>query len=297
MKIRKAIIPAAGYGTRFLPATKAMPKEMLPIIDKPTIQFIIEEAASSGIEEILIVTGKGKKAIEDHFDSALELEYYLEQKGKFEELRKVREFTGLADIHYIRQSERKGLGHAISVGRKFIGEEPVAVLLGDTFFEAAPPALKQLIDGFERLQTSILGVQTVAADAVSSYGIVDAKPLIDSFSYVSRLVEKPSVESSPSRLAMVGRYILTPSIFDILEHQPPGVGGEIQLTDALNQLLAKEAVYTCEINGRWHDVGNPLGYVKAILAMTGQRENLKHNLQDEVIELLKNNKNIPNSDS
>ncbi|MWV42731.1 UTP--glucose-1-phosphate uridylyltransferase GalU [Paenibacillus sp. HJL G12] len=297
MKIRKAIIPAAGYGTRFLPATKAMPKEMLPIIDKPTIQFIIEEAAGSGIEEILIVTGKGKKVIEDHFDSALELEYYLEQKGKFEELRKVREFTGMANIHYIRQSERKGLGHAISVGRKFIGEEPFAVLLGDTFFEAEPPALKQLINGYERLQTSILGVQTVAADAVSSYGIVDAKPLIDSFSYVNRLVEKPSVESSPSQLAMVGRYILTPSIFDILEHQTPGVGGEIQLTDAINQLLAKEAVYTCEINGRWHDVGDPLGYVKAILAMTGQRENLKHNLQNEVAEILENNKDRPISDS
>ncbi|MEC0240180.1 UTP--glucose-1-phosphate uridylyltransferase GalU [Paenibacillus dokdonensis] len=297
MKIRKAIIPAAGYGTRFLPATKAMPKEMLPIIDKPTIQFIIEEAAGSGIEEVLIITGKGKKVIEDHFDSALELEYYLEQKGKFEELRKVREFTGMANIHYIRQSERKGLGHAISVGRKFIGEEPFAVLLGDTFFEAEPPALKQLIDGFNRFQTSILGVQTVAAGAVSSYGIVDAKPLIDSFSYVNRLVEKPPVELSPSRLAMLGRYILTPSIFDILEHQPPGVGGEIQLTDAINQLLAKEAVYTCEIKGRWHDVGDPLGYVKAILAMTGQRENLKDNLQDEVAEILKINKESPSSDS
>lgn len=289
MKIRKAIIPAAGFGTRFLPATKAIPKEMLPIIDKPTIQFIIEEAAASGIEEILVVTGKGKKVIEDHFDFAHELEYYLEQKGKFEDLRKVREFMGNADIHYIRQSERKGLGHAISVGRKFVGDEPFAVMLGDTFFEAEPPALKQLIKGFERFQTSILGVQTVAADKVSSYGIADAKPLIESFAYVNRLVEKPPVGTTPSRLAIVGRYILTPSIFHVLENQAPGVGGEIQLTDALNRLLAKEALYTCEIDGRWHDVGDPLGYVKAILNMTGQRENLKHDLQDEITRLLKDN--------
>ncbi|GIO66134.1 UTP--glucose-1-phosphate uridylyltransferase GalU [Paenibacillus cookii] len=289
MKIRKAIIPAAGFGTRFLPATKAIPKEMLPIIDKPTIQFIIEEAAASGIEEILVVTGKGKKVIEDHFDFAHELEYYLEQKGKFEDLRKVREFMGKADIHYIRQSERKGLGHAISVGRKFVGDEPFAVMLGDTFFEAEPPALKQLIKGFERFQTSILGVQTVAADKVSSYGIADAKPLIESFAYVNRLVEKPPVGTTPSRLAIVGRYILTPSIFHVLENQAPGVGGEIQLTDALNRLLAKEALYTCEIDGRWHDVGDPLGYVKAILNMTGQRENLKHDLQDEITRLLKDN--------
>lgn len=290
MKIRKAIIPAAGFGTRFLPATKAIPKEMLPIIDKPTIQFIIEEAAASGIEEILVVTGKGKKVIEDHFDFAHELEYYLEQKGKFEDLRKVREFMGKTDIHYIRQSERKGLGHAISVGRKFVGEEPFAVLLGDTFFEAEPPALKQLIKGFERFQTSILGVQTVAADKVSSYGIADAKPLIESFAYVNRLVEKPPVGATPSRLAIVGRYILTPSIFHVLENQAPGVGGEIQLTDALNRLLAKEALYTCEIDGRWHDVGDPLGYLKAILTMTGQRENLKHNLQDEITRLVEENK-------
>lgn len=289
MKIRKAIIPAAGFGTRFLPATKAIPKEMLPIIDKPTIQFIIEEAAASGIEEILVVTGKGKKVIEDHFDFAHELEYYLEQKGKFEDLRKVREFMGKADIHYIRQSERKGLGHAISVGRKFVGDEPFAVMLGDTFFEAEPPALKQLIKGFERFQTSILGVQTVAADKVSSYGIADAKPLIESFAYVNRLVEKPPAGTTPSRLAIVGRYILTPSIFHVLENQAPGVGGEIQLTDALNRLLAKEALYTCEIDGRWHDVGDPLGYLKAILNMTGQRENLKHDLQDEITRLLKDN--------
>lgn len=289
MKIRKAIIPAAGFGTRFLPATKAIPKEMLPIIDKPTIQFIIEEAAASGIEEILVVTGKGKKVIEDHFDFAHELEYYLEQKGKFEDLRKVREFMGKADIHYIRQSERKGLGHAISVGRKFVGDEPFAVMLGDTFFEAEPPALKQLIKGFERFQTSILGVQTVAADKVSSYGIADAKPLIESFAYVNRLVEKPPAGTTPSRLAIVGRYILTPSIFHVLENQAPGVGGEIQLTDALNRLLAKEALYTCEIDGRWHDVGDPLGYLKAILNMTGQRENLKHDLQDEITRLFKDN--------
>lgn len=296
MKIRKAIIPAAGYGTRLLPATKAMPKEMLPIIDKPTIQFIIEEAAAAGIEEILVVTGKGKKVIEDHFDSAHELEYFLEQKGKFEELRKVREFTGLADIHYIRQSDRKGLGHAIHVGRKFIGGEPFAVLLGDTFFESEPPALGQLIKGFDRFQTSILGVQTVPEEKVSKYGIVDAKPLIDAFAYVNQLVEKPQAGTVPSRLAMVGRYILTPSIFDILENQPPGVGGEIQLTDALNRLLTREAVYTCEINGRWHDVGDPLGYLKAILAITGLRGNLKNDLQEEVNRLLQVDKDIPSSE-
>lgn len=292
MKIRKAIIPAAGYGTRFLPATKAMPKEMLPIIDKPTIQFIIEEAVASGIEDILIVTGKEKKAIENHFDSAYELESYLEQKGKLEQLRKVREFTGKAAIHYIRQPERKGLGHAIWVGRKFIGNEPFAVLLGDTFFEAEPPALKQLIEGFERLQTSIVGVQTVEANKVSSYGVVEAKPLNETFSYVGRLVEKPIAEEAPSRLAMVGRYILTPSIFDILEHQKPGVGEEIQLTDALNQLVLQEAVYSCDVKGRWHDVGDPLGYVKAILAMTGLRGGLKQRLRDELIKLLEEKEDL-----
>lgn len=286
MNIRKAIIPAAGFGTRFLPATKAMPKEMLPIIDKPTIQFIVEEAVASGIEQILIVTGKGKKAIEDHFDSAIELEQHLQQKGKSELLRKVRESSGMADIHYIRQPEPKGLGHAIWIARKFIGNEPFAVLLGDTFFEAEPPALKQLIEGFDRYQASMLGVQAVEAETVSNYGIVESRPVNELFSHVERLIEKPPAEAVTSRLAMVGRYVLTPEIFDILEQQQPGAGGEIQLTDALNGILSQKDVYACEVKGRWHDVGDPFGYVKSIIAMSGMRGDWKPRLQRELHGLL-----------
>ncbi|TVY11827.1 UTP--glucose-1-phosphate uridylyltransferase GalU [Paenibacillus cremeus] len=280
MKVRKAIIPAAGLGTRFLPATKAMPKEMLPIIDKPTIQFIVEEAVESGIQDIIIVTGKGKRAIEDHFDAAFELEYHLLQKGKLELYQKVQEPTQMSDIHYIRQKEPKGLGHAIWCARKFIKNEPFAVLLGDTFLSADPPCLKQMMDYYDRYKTSIIGVQPVAKHAVSSYGIIDAKAMQDQFYTIKKLVEKPKPEDAPSNLAMIGRYILTPAIFDILEHTQAGVNQEIQLTDAISRLNEIEAVYACEINGVWHDVGDQMGYIKAMLALAAEREDLKVPLMD-----------------
>ncbi|HUC90531.1 MAG TPA: UTP--glucose-1-phosphate uridylyltransferase GalU [Paenibacillus sp.] len=276
MKVRKAIIPAAGLGTRFLPATKAMPKEMLPIIDKPTIQFIVEEAVQSGIEEIIIVTGKGKRAIEDHFDIAYELEQHLLQKGKDELYRKVREPARMIDIHYIRQKEPKGLGHAVWCARKFINNEPFAVLLGDTFVQAETPCLKQMMDQYDRYKTSVLGVHRVWPESVSSYGIVDGNQLHDGFYSINRLVEKPNHEDAPSNLAMIGRYILTPSIFDFLEHQEEGVGKEIQLTDAISKLNEFEAVYAIEIAGIWHDVGDHWGYVKSMLTLASQREDLKH---------------------
>lgn len=289
MKIRKAIIPAAGLGTRFLPATKAMPKELLPIIDKPTIQFIVEEAVASGIEEIIIVTGKGKRALEDHFDSDYELESHLLQKGNLKMLEKVQEPSRLIDIHYIRQKEPKGLGHAIWSARKFINNEPFAVLLGDTFVQAETPCLKQMIDYYNRSKTSIIGVQTVNPIDVSSYGIIDAQQLFDQFYIVTGLVEKPKPQEAPTNLAMIGRYILTPVIFDILEHLEPGVGQEIQLTDAIAKLNKQEAVYACEINGIWHDVGNHLGYVKAILTLSIQREDLRQQVLD-FVKIIESNK-------
>ncbi|MDQ1912290.1 UTP--glucose-1-phosphate uridylyltransferase GalU [Paenibacillus sp. GD4] len=280
MTIRKAIIPAAGLGTRFLPATKAMPKEMLPIIDKPTIQFIVEEAVSSGIEELIIVTREGKHAIEDHFDTDFELEHHLKEKGKLDLLSKIQEPSRLIDIHYIRQKEPRGLGHAIWCARKFIGHEPFAVLLGDTYLDADTPCLKQMIEYYNRYQASILGVQSVDRRAVSSYGIVEGMQLNESILQVTRLVEKPQPHESPSTMAMIGRYILTPAIFDILKYQKAGVGEEIQLTDAIATLNQEEPVYASQIRGVWHDVGDHMGYVKAILAYALKQKKLQQPLMD-----------------
>lgn len=229
-RVRKAIIPAAGLGTRFLPATKAMPKEMLPIVDKPTIQYIIEEAMESGIEDIIIVTGKGKRAIEDHFDYAFELEENLRRKGKFDLLEKVRQ-PSKVDIHYIRQKEPKGLGHAVWCARKFIGNEPFAILLGDDIVNSTTPCLKQLIDIFDKVQSSVIGVQKVPLNETNRYGIVDPKNNDGRLYEVENFVEKPAVESAPSNIAIMGRYVLTPEIFEFLELQQIGSGGEIQLTD------------------------------------------------------------------
>ena len=237
--VRKAVIPAAGLGTRFLPATKATPKEMLPIVDKPTIQYIIEEALASGIEDIIIISGKGKRSIEDHFDRNMELEMSLEANGKFEQLEMVRRISEI-NLHYIRQKEPRGLGHAILCARRFIGDEPFAVLLGDDVVDSEKPALKQLIDVYDRRGFSVLGVQEVAPEKVSSYGIIDSVPTEEDRTYTVRdMVEKPAQEEAPSRLAVLGRYIITPEIFDILENTPPGRGNEIQLTDAL-RVLAKQ---------------------------------------------------------
>ncbi|OME82146.1 UTP--glucose-1-phosphate uridylyltransferase [Paenibacillus sp. FSL A5-0031] len=285
MKVRKAIIPAAGLGTRFLPATKAMPKEMLPIVDKPTIQYIVEEAIESGIEDIIIVTGKGKRAIEDHFDNSFELEQNLFEKGKFELLNEVQKSSKMVDIHYIRQKEARGLGHAIWCARKFIGNEPFAVLLGDDIVQAVKPCLKQMIEQYDRYKSSIIGVQSVSEDEVSRYGIVDGKEINNRLYSVKSLVEKPNKEEAPSNIAIMGRYILSPKIFEILDVQKPGAGGEIQLTDAIAELNRIEAVYAYDFEGVRYDVGEKLGFIKTTLEFALQRQDLKEQLMGYLRDL------------
>ena len=275
MKVRKAIIPAAGLGTRFLPATKAQPKEMLPIVDKPTIQYIIEEAVASGIEEILIITGRNKKSIEDHFDKSVELEMELEKAGKQEMLDLVKGISDMVDIHYIRQKEPRGLGHAIHCAKSFVGNEPFAVMLGDDVVESEVPCLKQLIDCFNEYKTTILGVQTVAPENVDKYGIVDGIHIEDRVYKVKDLVEKPSIEEAPSNVAILGRYIITPKIFEILENTAPGKGNEIQLTDALLKLIEHEAMYAYNFEGRRYDVGDKLGFLQATVEYALRKEDLR----------------------
>lgn len=288
MKIRKAIIPAAGLGTRFLPATKAQPKEMLPIVDKPTIQYIIEEAIQSGIEEILIITGRNKKCIEDHFDRSIELEMQLEKSGKDELLELVRDISDMVDIHYIRQKEPKGLGHAINCAKTFVGDEPFAVLLGDDIvYNDDKPCLKQLMDCYEEYQTSILGVQTVPEKDVSKYGIVNGLHIEDRVYKVKGLVEKPSVEESPSNVAILGRYIITPKIFEILGNTQPGKNGEIQLTDALLTLIQHEAMYAYDFEGRRYDVGDKLGFLEATVEYALRKPELKEEFEEYLKSILK----------
>nr|WP_017553394.1 UTP--glucose-1-phosphate uridylyltransferase GalU [Heyndrickxia coagulans] len=276
-KIKKAIIPAAGLGTRFLPATKAMPKEMLPIVDKPTIQYIVEEAIDSGIEDIIIVTGKGKWAIEDHFDHAFELEDNLIAKKKFDLLEKVRQ-PAEVDIHYIRQKEPKGLGHAIWCARKFIGNEPFAVLLGDDIIQAEPPCLKQMIDVYEQVHSSVIAVMEVAREETNRYGIIDPLDQKGRIYDVKGFVEKPKVEEAPSNVAIIGRYILTPEIFDFLSLQKTGSGGEIQLTDAIEQLNEIQKVYAYAYEGKRYDVGEKFGFIKSTIEMALSREDLRDDL-------------------
>lgn len=284
-KIRKAIIPAAGLGTRFLPATKAQPKEMLPIVDKPTIQYIVEEAIASGIEEILIITGRNKKSIEDHFDKSVELEMELEKHNKNELLELVKDISEMVDIHYIRQKEPKGLGHAIKCAKTFVGDEPFAILLGDDIvYNPEKPCLKQLMDCYNEYKTSILGVQTVPEEDVNKYGIVDGIQIEDRVSKVKGLIEKPSIEEAPSNIAILGRYIVTPRIFDILDNTAPGKGNEIQLTDALLQLLKEEAMYAYNFEGRRYDVGDKLGYLQATVEYALR----KPELREGFIEYLEN---------
>lgn len=280
MKVKKAIIPAAGLGTRFLPATKAQPKEMLPIVDKPTIQYIIEEAIASGIEEILIITGRNKKCIEDHFDKSIELEMELEKSGKEELLEIVRDISGMVDIHYIRQKEPKGLGHAILCAKTFVGNEPFAVLLGDDVVYSEKPCLKQLINCFDEYKTSILGVQTVAEADVNKYGIVDGLHIEDRVYKVKNLVEKPDKEEAPSNVAILGRYIITPHIFEILENTKPGKGGEIQLTDALKELISHEAMYAYNFEGKRYDVGDKLGFLQATVEYALRRDELRESFSE-----------------
>ena len=287
-KIKKAVIPAAGLGTRFLPVTKAQPKEMLPIVDKPTIQYIIEEAVASGIEEILIITGRSKKCIEDHFDKSVELELELEKSGKKEMLKLVREISDMVDIHYIRQKEPKGLGHAIGCAKTFVGNEPFAVLLGDDLvYNEEKPCLKQLMDCYNEYNTSILGVQTVDAKDVNKYGIIKGIHIEGRVHKVRGLVEKPAVEEAPSNIAILGRYIITPQIFKILEETKPGRGGEIQLTDALSKLIDEEAIYAYDFEGMRYDVGDKLGFLKATVEYALRREDLRDGFMEYLNSLKK----------
>lgn len=288
MKVKKAIIPAAGLGTRFLPATKAQPKEMLPIVDKPTIQYIIEEAVASGIEEILIITGRNKKSIEDHFDRSVELEQELEAHNKQEFLTMVKDISNMVNIHYIRQKEPKGLGHAIGCAKTFVGKEPFAVMLGDDVVDSKVPCLKQLIDCFNEYKTSILGVQEVPMHDVTKYGIVKGMHIEDRVYKVKDLVEKPNVEEAPSNIAILGRYIITPQIFDILDNTTPGKGGEIQLTDALRTLIQNEAMYAYNFEGRRYDVGDKLGFLEATVEFALKREDLQKPFMEYLMKIKDN---------
>ena len=274
MAITKAVIPAAGLGTRFLPATKAQPKEMLPIVDKPTIQYIIEEAAASGITDILIITGRNKRAIEDHFDRSIELEMELERKHKDALLKEIKDISNIVNIQYIRQQTPKGLGHAVLCAKNFVGNEPFAVLLGDDVVDSNVPCLKQLINVYERYNSTVLGVQQVNWSDVDKYGIVSGEVMEDGIHKVKTLFEKPDREIAPSNVAILGRYIITPDIFPILEHTEPGAGLEIQLTDALKELAHHKAVYAYEFAGCRYDVGDKLGFLKATVEMALKRPDL-----------------------
>lgn len=279
MKVKKAVIPAAGLGTRFLPATKAQPKEMLPIVDKPTIQYVVEEAAAAGIEDILIITGRNKRAIEDHFDYCIELEMTLEKKGKNGDLKTIREISELANIFYVRQKEPLGLGHAIGCAAKFVGDEPFAVMLGDDIIYSEVPCIKQLMAVYEERGGTVLGVQRVAKSALSKYGIVDAGGESGPVVRVRSLVEKPAVEDAPSNLAVLGRYIISPEVFAILERTAPGAGGEIQLTDALNVLAQDHPVWAYTFEGRRYDVGDRLGFLEATFEYALRRPDLAEELK------------------
>ena len=282
-KIRKAIIPAAGLGTRFLPATKAMPKEMLPIVDKPTIQYIVEEAIESGIEDIIIVTSHAKRAIEDHFDANFELEASLKSSGKTDLLQKVKQAE--VDIHYIRQKEPKGLGHAVWCARKFIGDEPFAVLLGDDIVRAETPCLKQLMNQYDETGSSIVGVQQVPEEETDRYGIVDPNAQEGRRYQVKEFVEKPKQGTAPSNLAIMGRYILTPEIFTHLDKHEIGAGGEIQLTDAIQALNEKQKVYAYDFEGRRYDVGEKLGFVKTTIELALQNDEMKNELNNYLLKI------------
>ena len=285
--VKKAIIPAAGLGTRFLPATKAMPKEMLPIVDKPTIQYIVEEAIHSGIEDIIIVTGKGKRAIEDHFDHAFELEKNLYDTGKLDLLEKVQQSSNMVDIHYIRQKEPLGLGHAVWCARKFIGDEPFAVLLGDDIVESKTPCIKQLMNVYEKTGASVIGVQPVPLEESHRYGMIDPMAQNGGLYEIKNLVEKPKREQAPSNLAIMGRYILTPEIFSYLEKQERGAGGEIQLTDAIQKLSEAQKVFGYCFEGKRYDVGEKLGFILTTIEFALKNEELREPILEKLKQLIK----------
>jgi UTP--glucose-1-phosphate uridylyltransferase len=289
MRVRKAVFPAAGLGTRFLPATKAQPKEMLPLVDKPIIQYGVEEALAAGCDQIIIITGRGKSAIEDHFDVSYELEKMLEERGKTELLAVVRQISDMIHVAYVRQKEAMGLGHAVLMARELVGHEPFAVLLADDVIDAPVPCLKQMIDVFNETQSSVIATQVVEGPGISAYGVVDGKSVDGKFNgrlfEVSNLVEKPKPAEAPSKLAIIGRYILTPTIFDVLERTPLGTGGELQLTDGLKLLLKQEKIYGFTFEGKRHDTGDKLGFLKATVEFALKRSDLGGDLRSWLKEL------------
>jgi UTP--glucose-1-phosphate uridylyltransferase len=292
-KVRKAVIPAAGLGTRFLPATKAQPKEMLPILDKPAIQYVVEEAVRSGLTDILIITGRGKRSIEDHFDRSIELEYFLEAKGKFDELKQVREISDMATIHYIRQRDALGLGHAVSVAEEHVGDEPFAVLLGDDIIAESNPLLSEMLRVHERYGRSVLAAMQVSRDEIELYGSIEPEYVEEErLARVLSVVEKPKPENAPSTLAAIGRYVLTPEVFRVLRTLEPGVGGEIQLTDAINVLAQEQAVYAYVFEGGRFDVGNKLDAVKATIELAIDRDDIGKELRRWIADLVERKKLI-----
>jgi len=274
MKVRKAVIPAAGVGTRFLPATKAQPKVMLPVIDVPAIQLVVEEAARAGIDDVLIVTGRGQRAIEDHFDRNLELERFLEDKQKFDELKRIRQVSDMADVHYIRQKEALGLGHAVSVAQAHVGDEPFVVMLGDDLIHPSEPLLGEMLRAHDTFGRSVIAAMEVSKQEIAMYGCIEPESFEEDLVRILSIIEKPSPEEAPSNLAVIGRYVLTPEIFDALRRTTPGRGGEIQLTDAINLLAQEQAVYAYRFEGRRFDVGNPLDYLKATVELGAERDDL-----------------------
>ena len=274
MKVRKAVIPAAGLGTRFLPATKAQPKVMLPVIDVPAIQLVVEEAARAGIDDVLIITGRGQRAIEDHFDRNLELERFLEDKQKFDELKRIRQISDMAEVHYIRQKEALGLGHAVSVAQAHVGDEPFVVMLGDDLIHPSEPLLGEMLRAHETFGRSVIAAMEVSKQEITMYGCIEPESFEEDLVRILSIIEKPSPEEAPSNLAVIGRYVLTPEIFDALRRTTPGRGGEIQLTDAINLLAQEQAVYAYRFEGRRFDVGNPLDYVKATVELGAERDDL-----------------------
>lgn len=286
LPVRKAVIPAAGLGTRFLPATKAQPKEMLPVVDRPAIQYVVEEAVRAGIDDILIITGRGKRAIEDHFDRNFELEHYLDQKGKADDLEGVRELAELADIHYVRQGEPLGLGHAVNVARKHVGDSPFVVMLGDDIMDERSQTLEHMIDAYGQYGRSVIALAEFPLDEISSYGCVKPERVSDDLVQILDIVEKPAPEDAPSNLAVMGRYVLSPEIFDALDQVKPGHGGEIQLTDAIGLLLEDQAVYGYVFEGGRYDIGKKIDYLRATVELALDRDDLGPSFGDYLREVV-----------
>ena len=286
MKVRKAVITAAGWGTRFLPLTKSQPKEMLPLVDKPLIQYCVEEAIDSGIEQVIIVTALGKRAIEDHFDRSFELEYFLEKKGETRLLQEVQRLSNLGNICYIRQKEQLGLGHAILTARGIVGEEPFAVLLPDDIIDGEVPALKQMIKVYEEYGAGVVAVEHIGDEETTKYGVIEPREIARGIYQIMNLVEKPGPKKAPSDLGIAGRYILTPQIFDVLAVTPSGKNGELQLTDAIQLLLKQQAMYACELDGVRYDAGTPLGWLKATLAFSLKRTDIGPGLREYLQQFL-----------